>query len=91
MSSDLVRRQSVIELIDDLIKSPYANSPQFGAERRECMELVKSLCVCRLPTVYDVDKVVERLQVNSMYIKDKIEAFVTLDDAIEIVKSSGVE
>lgn len=43
------------------------------------------------PTAYDVDKVVERLQVNSMHIKDEIGAFVSLDDAIEIVKSGGVE
>lgn len=37
------------------------------------------------PTAYDVDKVVERLKVNSMYMEDEIDAFVTLDDAIEIV------
>ena len=32
MRNDLIWRQSVIELIDDLMKSPYANCPQFGAE-----------------------------------------------------------
>lgn len=62
MGNELIRKQSVIELIDDLMKSPYANSPQFGAECRECMDLVKELCVHRLTTAYDVDKVVKKLE-----------------------------
>lgn len=45
-----------------------------------CMNVIKTE-----PTAYDVDKVVERLKVNSMYMDGEIEAFVTLDDAIEIV------
>lgn len=43
------------------------------------------------PTSYDVDKVVERLEVNSMFTQEGDEAFVMLDDAIEIVKSGGIE
>lgn len=40
------------------------------------------------PTAYDVDKAVERLEVNAMF-EEKDEAFVMLDDAVEIVKSGG--
>lgn len=43
------------------------------------------------PTAYDVDKVVERLEVNSMYVQVDDEPFVMLDDAVEIVKSGGIE
>lgn len=47
------------------------------------------------PTAYDVDKVVERLEVNSTFVQTDDEdivddeAVVMLDDAIEIVKSGG--
>lgn len=44
-----------------------------------------------LPTAYDVDKVVERLEVNSMFAQVDDEPFVMLDDAIEIVRSGGIE
>ncbi len=43
------------------------------------------------PTAYDVDKVVERLEVNSMFAQADDEPFVMLDDAVEIVKSGGVD
>lgn len=42
-------------------------------------------------TAYDVDKVAERLEVNSMFAQVDDEPFVMLDDAIEIVKSGGIE
>ncbi len=41
----------------------------------------------KVPTAYDVDKVIKRLEVNSMYAQADDEAFVMLDDAVEIVKS----
>lgn len=44
-----------------------------------------------IPTAYDVDKVVEQLEVNSMFAQADDEPFVMLDDAVEIVKSGGVE
>lgn len=46
---DLINRKFVIEEIDKLINSPYAKSPQFGAERKEVMETVKILCVEKAP------------------------------------------
>lgn len=104
---DLIRKQSVIELIDDLMKSPYANSPQFGAERRDCMDMVKELCVHRLTTAYDVDKVVERLEDKALehaitgqqysedgwVICEEREQYIKqgIDEAIGIVKSGGIE
>ena len=43
-----------------------------------------------IPTAYDVEKVVERLEVNSMFAHADDEPFVMLDDAVEIVKSGGI-
>lgn len=49
------------------------------------------------PTAYDVDKVVERLEVNSTFVQtddeDIIddEAIVMLDDAVKIVESGGID
>lgn len=43
------------------------------------------------PTAYDVDKVVERLEANSMFAPEGVEPFVMLDDAVEIVKSGSIE
>lgn len=43
------------------------------------------------PVAYDVDKVVERLEVNSIFAQADDEPFVMLDDAVEIVKSGGIE
>ncbi|MCI8489012.1 MAG: hypothetical protein HFJ04_01945 [Lachnospiraceae bacterium] len=47
--------------------------------------------VLEQPVAYDVDKVVERLEVNSMFAQADDEPFVMLDDAVEIVKSGGIE
>lgn len=44
-----------------------------------------------IPAAYNVDKVVERLEVNSMYAQADDESFVMLDDAVKIVKSGGIE
>lgn len=44
-----------------------------------------------VPTAYNVDRIVEWLETNSMYVDEEIEAVVMLDDAVEIVKSGGVE
>lgn len=41
------------------------------------------------PTAYDVDKTVKRLEVNSEYMSDEL--FIRTEDAIDIVKSGGIE
>lgn len=43
------------------------------------------------PTAYNVDKVAGRLEVNSMCARADDEPFVMLDDAVEIIKSGGME
>ncbi len=62
MSDDLISRRAVIEGIIGLLKSPYANDPHFGMERRDAMKTVGDLCVRSLPAAYDADKVVERIE-----------------------------
>ena len=83
--SDLISRSALIEEINELLKSPYANQQQFGAERREAIEIVRDLCVKQQPTAYSVDKVVERL--NRETISSSIKESLGLLRAIEIVKA----
>lgn len=82
---------------DELIKilEEYANDKGsqaiYGEER---LRLILGDCkieIEKFPTAYDVDKVVERLEVNSMFAQADDEPFVMLDDAVEIVKSGGIE
>ena len=68
--SDLISRSELIEEINELLKSPYANKQQFGAERRDAIEIVRDLCVKRQPTAYSVDKVVEELEERTDFLKD---------------------
>ena len=77
MSGDLISRKAVIDLIES------------------CHVFEDACCLVdyinELPAAYDVDKVVEWLETNSMYVGEEIEAVVTLADAIEIVRSGGIE
>ena len=86
--SDLISRSKLIEEINELLKSPYANQQQFGRECRETIEIVRDLCVKKQPTAYDIDKVVEELELHSFELgTDSLPVhYVRLNDAIEIVK-----
>ena len=96
--SDLISRSKLIEEIGELLKSPYANQLQFGAERREAIETVRDLCVKKQHTAYDIDKVVKELKENSYTeVVDDTDPFgdiqhsvIRLDKATEIVKRAGV-
>ncbi len=50
---------------------------------------ISSWIIDRQPTAYDVDKVVEQLEVNSRYAPTDDEPYVLLDDAVRIVRSGG--
>ena len=99
--SDLICRSKLIEEINELLQSPYANQQQFGKERREAIEIVRDLCVKQQPTAYDIDKVVAELEENgSRYTKKYITSYgnngyrdvkaINIYKAIEIVKRGGV-
>ena len=75
MSNDLISRRAVIDVI----------------KRHECDTSRIAEGVMELPAAYDVDKVLDRLEVNSMFAQVDDEPFVMLDDAVEIVKSGGIE
>lgn len=81
VSNDLISRSAVIEEMNNLLKSPYVNSTQFGAERREIIGIVKKLCVEKIPTAYDVDKVVEELEKRKKYL---LKVFVLSEKAEEV-------
>lgn len=84
MNNDLISRSAVIKIIEDEIKlkSSYV-------EHNAQIDIMFK--VKEMPIAYDVDKVVERLEVNSMFAQADDEPFVMLDDAVEIVKSGGIE
>lgn len=83
MSNDLISRSAVVKIIEDEIKlkSSYV-------EHNAQIDIMFK--VKEMPTAYNVDKVVERLEVNSMFAHADDEPFVMLDDAVEIVKSGGI-
>lgn len=89
--SDLISRSKLIEEINELLKSPYANQQQFGAERRETIEIVRDLCVKNQPTAYSVDKVIAEIEKKSN--DNSCAGCCTIwgQDAIEIVKQSGLD
>ena len=65
----------------------FIGASDFAKDTREAAQKL----IDNQPTAYDVDKVVERLEVNSMFAQADDEPFVMLDDAVEIVKSGGIE
>ncbi len=104
MKNDLLSRAAVIAAINNLMESPYANSPQFGKERKEVMETVKAMCIANIPTAYDLDSVIKQMEDRKAYL---LKEFVSADKAavvkentltrtneidgmMEIVKSGGV-
>lgn len=103
MNNDLISRASVIAAINNLMESPYANSPQFGKERKEAMETVKAMCVTDIPTAYDIDGVIKQMEDRKAYllkdfvhgnkagiVREKTLARTNeIDGMIEIVKSGG--
>ena len=94
MSNDLIKRRDTIENIWSLFNNTYNDATRFDAEETELAKRILSdvqTVIDEQPTAYDVDKVVERLEVNSMFAQADDEPFVVLDDAVEIVKSGGIE
>lgn len=93
MNNDLISRKAVIKGINELIESPYANSPQFGPERRECMGVVKELCANSLPAAYNMEKVIE--QINAATGIDGLVFYVDgrpviyKEKAIELIRQGG--
>lgn len=84
MSNDLISRKKAIFFVRSVFDGFGVNA---GHKSRADF-LIKTLK--NMPTAYDVDKVVERLEVNSMFAQADDEPFVMLDDAVEIVKSGGI-
>lgn len=103
MKDDLISRNTVINAINNLMESPYANSPQFGKERKDAMETVKAMCIADTPTAYDLDSVIKQMEDRKAYLlKDFVSANKAavvkehtliraneIDGMIGIVKSGG--
>lgn len=90
MSNDLISRSALLEEINNFSMRITGSA---NAEAITIMEETKksiAKMVDEQPTAYDVDKVVERLEVNSMYADEEVGAVVMLDNAVEIVKSGSV-
>ena len=86
MSDDLISRKetlSVLEKVFHEYKISFGNN--YGGFAQAVPESIKSIS-----TAYDVDKVVERLEVNSTFEPEDNELYINLDDAVKIVKSGGI-
>lgn len=102
--SDLISRKAAIDEINDLLKSPYAHS-RLGAIseedacyiRKEMAGTIIDLCLKAAKTVYDVDKVVEKLDKASDHYECENapngadSQMVFLEEAIDIVRGGGID
>lgn len=60
--NDLISRSALIEEINNLLKSPYANFEEpfsKNKSRKDGIETVLQVCVGKAPIAYDVEKVLE--------------------------------
>ncbi|RKJ46551.1 hypothetical protein D7X98_04130 [bacterium 1XD8-76] len=96
MSNDLISRNALLKKMTDRTFSSYLH------EYRHYQNTVKDM-----PTAYDVDKVVERLEENAEYFQSEADGLAQVGnwgtaadlegrakayrDAVEIVKSGGIE
>ena len=95
--SDLISRSEVLELLYKIFdkyymstdKNPSIISKSFGTESFG-IDVFKE--IKKMPTAYDIDKVVEELELHSFELgTDTLPVhYVRLNDAIEIVKQGGV-
>lgn len=93
MINDLIKRMDAIENIWSLFNNTYNDATRFDAEETELAKRILSdvqTVLEKQPTAYNVDKVVEQMETNSMYTHESIEPYIVLDDAIEIIKSGGI-
>ena len=85
--SDLISKKAVIQDIEDLLESPYAHS-QFGEVSKEVGFIVRKdmagtiidLCIKRAEIAYDVDKVVEGLELENKRLKTLKNNCIALSD-----------
>ena len=94
--SDLISRSEVLELLYKIFdeyymstdKNPSIISKSFGTESFG-IDVFKK--IKKMPTAYNIDKVVEELELHSFELgTDTLPAhYVRLNDAIEIVKQGG--
>lgn len=85
MSNDLISRNAVIKAINNLMESPYANSPQFGKERKEVMETVKAMCIANIPIAYDLDRVIKQMEAKKTYL---LKEFVSANKATVVKENT---
>ena len=95
--SDLISKSEVLELLYKIFdkyymstdKNPSIISKSFGTESFG-IDVFKE--IKKMPTAYDIDKVVEELELHSFELgTDTLPVhYVRLNDAIEIVKQGGV-
>lgn len=74
------------EVLDQIFAAIQKNN--YAADQQMLDEAWKKWC--DIPAAYDMDRVAERLEVNSMYVQEEMEPFVMLDDAVQVVKTGGI-
>ena len=95
--NDLISRSDLIMHLSDYALNASPNDNESTSEQRISRMIYNAIQNCisyveNQPTAYDIDKVVERLELHSFELgTDTLPAhYVRLNDAIEIVKQGGV-
>ena len=95
--NDLIRRSDLIMHLSDYALNASPNDNESTSEQRISRMIYNAIQNCisyveNQPTAYDIDKVVERLELHSFELgTDTLPVhYVRLNDAIEIVKQGGV-
>ena len=80
-----------MRLIDADAFIEYLGLDEEGSRKNNLGAIVTLEDFDRQPSAYNVDRVMEQLEANSMFVQGEVAPFVLLDDAIEIVKSGSLE
>jgi hypothetical protein len=80
--SDLISRKAVIDLINKRIENRVPDGKSLYLRNKEAIDI--QFAVEELPTAYDVDKVVERLENKYAFVIPE-----TSKDIVSIVKGGG--
>lgn len=101
MNNDLISRNAVMDYLREQQASVIIEKNKNGFVSADVFEGMDSAIsafmnfILQVPVAYDVDKVIELLEDRSTLSRpvgwSKAYEIVTLDDAVEIVKSGGIE
>ena len=79
----LIDAEHLLDEVEKLKESPWFNDNTNGARiiRREAINIVEDLCICKEPTVCDIEQI--RAEIESLHYHPKLD-FIKNDDVVEM-------